>query len=105
MAEQKSKVPAYLEDTYNMLKCAYPDGLPESDYIPLLAILHEIMSFRNIPDVLAVLAGKDRWLVFNDAMGFSIDDPDYHFTQDDIDRVKARLLPCGFEQWVRSNSL
>jgi hypothetical protein len=100
--ENESAVPAYLHDTYQMLKCAYPSGVPESDYIPLLAIVHEYMSFWTIADVLSVLTGKDRSLIYNDASGYGIDDPFYDFTQDDIDRVKARLVPYGFEQWVKS---
>jgi hypothetical protein len=98
--ENESEVPAYLQDTYKMLKCAFPDGVPESDYIALLAIVHEYMSFWTIADVFSALTGKDRSLVYNDASGFGIDDPFYHFTQADIDRVRAKLLPCGFEHWV-----
>jgi Uma2 family endonuclease len=63
------------------------------------------MSFRNIADVLSVLTGKDRSLVYNDATGFRIGDTRYPLEPNALNRVREKLMPCGFEVWLEAERL
>jgi uncharacterized protein DUF3349 len=101
----KNVVPYYLQDTYEMLKCAYPGGINEEDYIPVLAVLHPHMSNRTLARVLAALTDRDYIYALNETMGFQVGDPLYPFEASDIDRVKEKLMPCGFEEWVNKDTL
>lgn len=86
----------YLHETYELLVCAFPDGIPEEQYIPLLAILHPEMSFRTIAEVLSSLMQKSYIEIYNDASGFGLDLlPD----SEQIEKVRERLVKCGYEQW------
>jgi Uma2 family endonuclease len=100
--ENESKIPAYLQDIYPMLKCAFPDGVLQSDYIALLAIVHGSMSFRRIAEALSVLTGKDYSVVYNDASGFRIGETRYPLEPDTLDRVREKLILCGFESWLEA---
>ncbi len=96
--ENENLVPDYLHDTYQLLKCAFPQGISQADYWPTMAILHEVMSFWTIADVLSVLAHKDRFEVYNDASGFGLDPLP---SEEDITRVKSKLESCGYEEWLK----
>jgi hypothetical protein len=103
--DEHQPVPDYLLDTYNMLRCAYPDGVPDEDYNALLAVLHEEMSFRTESDVLSALTRKDWGRVYNDISGYaaigSVNTP----TDEDLERVKGKLASCGYVEWVAANTL
>lgn len=45
-------VPPYLERTLSILECAYPQGMPDEDYLPVMRVLREGMSVRNLGDVM-----------------------------------------------------
>jgi hypothetical protein len=84
-----------------MLKCAFPDGIPEEEYWSVMVLLHPYMSFRTIRDVLAVVAHKDLTDVYLDAMGFGLDPmPD----PADVEKVKQKLDACGYQAWVEKNT-
>lgn len=94
------RVSAYLRSTYHLLECAFPDGVAPQDYFPLLAALREKMSFRTLAEVVSAYTGKDYGGVYNDALGSeSTRAP----SPADVLRVKQRLLPCGYEQWLRED--
>ena len=57
----------YLQPTYELLECAFPDGISDDEYFPLLAILHPEMSFRTLAEVLSHLTDKPYIEVLNDA--------------------------------------
>jgi Uma2 family endonuclease len=103
--EDVHNIPDYLMDTYHMLKCAFPKGVKDNDYIPLLATVHDYMSFRTAADVVSVIAKKDRAVVYNDISGFKIGDPLYPLKQDDLERIREKLIPCGFEEWTQNDRL
>lgn len=37
-------IPAHLASTYQLIQCAFPQGINEQIYLPLLKILYEHMS-------------------------------------------------------------
>ncbi len=91
--QNNDAIPDYLGDIYNLLSCAFPEGIPEEEYWPVLSILHPEMSFRNIADVLSVLAHKDRAEVYNDASGFGVDPAP---PAEEVEKVKQKLMDCGY---------
>ncbi|WP_413172391.1 DUF3349 domain-containing protein [Anabaena azotica] len=87
----------HLQSTYKLIQCAFPKGIEPQSYLPLLALLSEEMSDRNLAEVVAYYSGKDYSVVLNDVYRVqSIDVP----TSEAIDNLKERLLVCGYEQWV-----
>ena len=94
-------VPDYLQDTYDLLKCALPDGIPDEEYWPVLSLLHRVMSFWTIADVLSVLTNKERSEVYNDASGFGLDPLP---SPEAVEKVKQKLDACGYEEWLKQNT-
>lgn len=87
----------YLLSTYQMINCAFPDGIQSEAYLPLLALLYDEMSDRNLAEVVAHYTGKDYGVVLNDVYRVrSTDVPNLEA----IAKVRQRLLPCGYEEWL-----
>jgi len=60
-------VPKYLQPELAVLRRAYPGGVPPGDYLPLLAVLREDLSARNLAHVVGELTGKEPDVVENAA--------------------------------------
>jgi hypothetical protein len=87
----------HLQSTYKLIQCAFPKGIEPQNYLPLLALLSEEMSDRNLAEVVAYYSGKDYSLVLNDVYRVqSIDVP----APEAIANLKERLLICSYEQWL-----
>lgn len=97
-----NKLPDYLQSTYQMLECVYPQGrIPQEEYLTVLALLHEGLSFRNLAEVVSIFTGQDLSATLNDvykAQSMQILD------QSAIDKVKRELSLCGYENWLREHS-
>ncbi len=88
----------FLLNTYKLIQCAFPDGIDSESYLPLLALLSDEMSHRSLAQVIAHYTGKDYYIVLNDVYGMrSTDVP----LSNAIDKVKQRLLSCGYEEWLK----
>jgi Protein of unknown function (DUF3349) len=88
----------YLLSTYKLLQRTFPDGIEVQDYLPLLALLYDEMSDRNLAEVVAHYTGKDYGIVLNDVYRVrSTDIPKIEA----IDKVKQSLLACGYEAWLQ----
>ncbi|WP_235502002.1 DUF3349 domain-containing protein [Janthinobacterium sp. Ant5-2-1] len=59
-------LPPTLSGTARMLRSAYPAGIPGSAYFPVLAVLYEHFSDRNLAELMAAVMGKDAAVVLND---------------------------------------
>ncbi len=87
----------YLLSTYQMINCAFPDGIESEAYLPLLALLYDEMSDRSLARLVADYTGKDYYIVLNDVYRVkSTDVP----SPESIARVRKRLLACGYEEWL-----
>ncbi|GIE77070.1 hypothetical protein Aph02nite_30200 [Actinoplanes philippinensis] len=62
-------LPEHLRPAVDELHRAYPGGLPEADYLPLLAAVEDEFSDRNRAAVVAAFLGRDPLRVANDAAG------------------------------------
>lgn len=93
----QSTIAPYLLSTYQMIKRAFPDGIEPEAYLPLLAILYDDLSDRNLAEVVAHYTGKDDSVVLNDVYRVrSIDMPSFEA----INKVKQRLLLGGYKEWL-----
>lgn len=90
-------MPKHLESTYKMLKNAFPNGIGNDDYFPLMSLLYEYMSDRNLAEVISSITGKDIAITLNDiqksvSVNLSSDEV--------IKNIRKKLLPYGFEEWT-----
>lgn len=94
-------IPAHLVSTYQLLQCAFPQGIEEQEYLPLLSILYEEMSDRSLAQVIADFTEKDYPAVLNDvyrvgaAEVFSLSG-----VEKVRDSVKQKLIRCDYEKWL-----
>lgn len=96
----QTTIAPYLLSTYQMIKLAFPEGIEPEFYLPLLAILYEQLSDRNLAEVVAHYTGKDYSVVLNDVYRVeSTDVPNFEA----IDLVKQRLLLGGYKQWLQED--
>ncbi|MCC3327307.1 DUF3349 domain-containing protein [Nocardia abscessus] len=51
-------MPPFLNAIIGWLRVGYPDGVPESDYIPLLALLRRRLSDEEVARIAAALTGS-----------------------------------------------
>jgi hypothetical protein len=85
-------VPEHLRPALAALRRAYPDGVPPGEYLPLLALLRQDMSAKNLALVVGELTGKDPIVVENDAAAAaSIERVDAA----EIDRMKRHIGASG----------
>lgn len=90
-------VPAHLVSTYNLIQCAFPQGIDQQVYLPLLSILYEQMSDRSLAQVIAEYTGKDYYGVLNDVylVGSMVTN-----SSNVTDSIKQKLMSCGYEKWL-----
>jgi hypothetical protein len=102
LMKSRDDLPDYLHTTYDMLKCAFPDGIPEEEYWSVMALIHPYASFRGTADILSSVTDKDHSEVYNDASGFGnpydpMPDPA------NVEKVKQKLDACGYAAWIEKD--
>jgi diketogulonate reductase-like aldo/keto reductase len=93
----QSTIAPYLLSTYKLINRAFPHGIEAQAYFPLLALLYEEMSDRNLAQVLADYTGKDYHIVLNDV--YSVNSTNIP-SPEAIEQVKQHLLLFGYEDWL-----
>ncbi|AVH70133.1 DUF3349 domain-containing protein [Nostoc sp. 'Lobaria pulmonaria (5183) cyanobiont'] len=88
----------YLLSTYKLIQCAFPNGIETQDYLPLLALLYDQMSDRNLAEIVVHYTGRHYAVVLNDVYRVVTTDVPKAET---IDKVKQRLLVCGYQEWLK----
>lgn len=59
-------LPPTLSGAARMLRSAYPGGMPDTAYVPVLALLYEHFSDRKLSELMAAVTHKDAATVLND---------------------------------------
>jgi hypothetical protein len=95
--EQTRRFPPWLLTTYEMLRSAFPQGVPDGTYWPLLALLGQNMAQRALADVLALYTGKEYATVYNDVLRVQSATPDGA----EMDKMERILAPHGYQDWLR----
>jgi hypothetical protein len=87
-----------LQSTVDMICCAFPDKIDSWAYLPLLLVLYEHMSDRNLALVVSSVSAIPYERVLNDVYKVG-GDPEC-CQADAVAQVLERLQNCGFERWV-----
>ena len=88
------EIPEHLRSSLELVKRAYPEGVPEADYLPLLAALYEYFSDRNLAELTTFWSDRDYHVCLNDV---------YKAAAGKLDtaRVHERLLAAGLKEWEK----
>ncbi len=100
MSSATKELPDYLSSTRELLERAFPDGVREADYLPLVAALSENMSIRNLADVISNYTETSWPRAYNDVLLVLSDGPVPAPTA--VERVKQKLLPYGYQEWLQA---
>jgi hypothetical protein len=97
-------VPDHLRDTIEMVRAAYPTGIPEDEYPALLVLLSEGMGQRTLAELMAACTGKEYPLTYHDVLAaqsvFTTDKPSAEW----VAGVKRRLQEHGYDEWLAENA-
>jgi hypothetical protein len=87
----------FLASVVSWLRAGYPDGVPESDYIPLLAVLARRLSPEEVELVTDELGRSGQLPIDNIDIGTFITKVTNELPREaDVERVRARLLRGGW---------
>ena len=93
-------VPAHLVSIYQLLQCAFPHGLEEQEYIPLLSILYKKMSDRALAQVIAEFVDKEYPVVLNDVYRVGAAETSPSGVEEILSSVEQKLTHCNYEKWL-----
>ena len=90
-------LPGFLGSIVSWLRAGYPEGVPESDYIPLLAVLSRRLSNDEVRAVTQELIASGELPVDNIDIGTMITRVTDELPREaDVDRVRDRLAAHGW---------
>ena len=90
-------LPSFLAAVVGWLRAGYPDGVPEADYIPLVAVLARRLSPDEVRAVAAELCRAGQLPIGNVDIGTVITKVTNEMPrQEDVDRVRSRLALAGW---------
>lgn len=92
--EQVKSAPPYLADVVNTMRAAYPDGVPAAEYRPLVYVLCESMSQRNVATVLDVCGVREYYAAYNDVLGIAYRAEEY---AEAAKPILEKLIRHGFD--------
>lgn len=96
MIDNFDDLPKHLAKTCSMILSAFPHGISDKDYFPLLALLYDYMCDGNLAIVVSRLTKKHSGVAYNDVIrSVTTDMP----PEEDIERVKSKLIPFNFKEW------
>jgi len=79
------------------LRAGYPDGVPESDYIPLVAVLARRLSAQEVQTVAGELSRTGQLPIGNVDIGATIMGVTNELPrEEDVARVRSRLALAGW---------
>ena len=92
------QLPDSLKSTVRLVNDAFPEGIPDELYFPVVRVLNEEMSDRNLAMVISYIRGTDESIALNhvyQAAQLSLDD-------DSIEKALALLNAHGYADWAES---
>ncbi len=94
---KENAVPMHLVSTFNMLKKAFPNGIDYTSYYPVVSLLYNYMSDRNLADIISYFVDKESSNILNDIYSINsvnIDDAEKNL-------VYEALKLAGYEEWIK----
>ena len=90
-------LPSFLTSVIDWLRVGYPNGIPEQDYVPLLALLARRLTAEEVAAVAAQLQEEGQLPVTNTDIGeVIIGITDELPRPEDVARVRAQLALGGW---------
>lgn len=90
-------MPAFLTSVVGWLRAGYPEGIPENDYIPLVAVLARRLSHDEVLAVAQALSEAGDTPIGNVDIGMLITKVTNELPrEEDVDRVRAKLALGGW---------
>ena len=87
----------WLSSVVGWLRAGYPDGVPESDYVPLMAVLARRLSTEEVRSVAAELTRSGELPIDNIDIGTVITKVTAELPrEEDVSRVRSRLAGGGW---------
>jgi hypothetical protein len=80
-----------------VIYCAFPQGIDDRIYLPMLSILYKNMSDRSLAKVVAEYTGKDYHVVLNDVYRVGSITT---FSSEVINLIQQKLNDCDYEKWL-----
>lgn len=93
-------IPAHLVSTYQLLECAFPQGIEEQDYLPLLSIFYEHMSDRSLAQVITEFTGREYHTVLNDVYRVGAAKTFPSEVEEAVNSLKQKLISCDYKKWL-----
>lgn len=110
------------ESTIQMLKCAFPKGIADEDFLPLLYVLKPYFSVRSLAGCIVDFLDSDYQLIIGkfdwppDHRNFSpeeielltlmfvyqVTSAQYNAESELVNNIQTRLAECGFAEWAES---
>ncbi len=97
---QAADLPDYFQSTLEMVRAAFPEGINDENYYPLLVLLSEGIGQRGLARFMAALTGKPMSGVYNDVLGVQSPDPVDKPAPERVEEAKRRLQAHGYDEWV-----
>jgi hypothetical protein len=94
------QLPPYLVETAEMIRAAFPEGVPEEAYHPLLALLVQGMSQRALARVISYCTGKPYIDAYHDALGAGSPSDPGPIGSPAYERVARALRQHGYDRWL-----
>jgi hypothetical protein len=85
------------QPTVDLIKCAYPDGIPNAHYLTLLSILEKDASTRVLAKAIANIRGGNYAVYMNDVIESQRFKPDDQI----LKTVMDKLILCGYDEWSK----
>ncbi|CCQ15185.1 putative uncharacterized protein [Rhodococcus sp. AW25M09] len=90
-------LPSFLHSILGWLRFGYPDGVPEADYVPLLALLTRRLSDDEVQSVMDALIADGRLPADKAGISVTITKITNEMPrEEDVDRVRANLAAGGW---------
>lgn len=90
-------LPPVLQAIVDFVRKGYPQGVPQQDYLPLLALLRRRLTEDEVEEVAAALAADPTVAVDAQAIGEAIERVTRESpSETDIDRVRRHLDEAGW---------
>lgn len=98
--DKAAEQPGYLSRVMNWLRAGYPQGVPPTDYIPVLAVLRRQLTEEEVETVAYRLSAEARAAGTapseEDARAAILQTIDEKPTEEEVERVKTRLEAHGW---------
>ncbi len=89
-----------LRETARMIQQTFPTGVPDSAYLPLLALLYERMSFRAVARVVEFCTGRPWPVVYNDVLGAVAQADADKLDPQALEDTRLALRLHGYDEWL-----